>query len=335
MKDFNNLLARITHDDENKRDFQESADKLRINNEGRLIRLTHLGKEGLQFSEFAFTQLLNRYKLDVKSTKATIHQNPKAVYDLVNEFLASDDKPILIRARVIQGRGVIRAILSENYVMLNNKDIVNSIATTLNETKLNPKIETSYIDDGRTHIRVTFDPYTEAFGTDIHGTDDIIKSGVDIINSETGRSSFRLEPMVYRQVCSNGLKAWTGDKENENFNQRHIFISNAELNKMVIDGIRGSINTATKIADSFEETKKIIIPNPAKTIMLMCEDQNYSKKLTKQILKSYNEEPMKSRYGVVNAFTRGARGLSNQQRLEVEKFAGRLLGDESLYEKIA
>ena len=40
---------------------------------------------------------------------------------------------------------------------------------------------------------------------------------------------------------------------------------------------------------------------------------------------------MKTKYGIVNAFTRGARDLGNVQRLQLETFAGRILTDDTLF----
>lgn len=335
MKNLNQLIERVKQDDSSKYDFRILGKDLTMTNNGTIVRKQHAGKEGLQFSEYAFTQLLNRYGLPVKETKTTLRYNPEHVYRLVNELLNADDNEMLLRARVINGKGIVRAILSKDYSVLNNSEILRTVQQNLDDTKLEHKVETSYLDDGRLHLRVTFDPTTQAFGKDILGTDDIIRSGVDIINSETGRSSFRMEPMVFRQVCTNGLKAWKHDENNESISQRHIFISTKELNDMVIKGITGSIDTAQNVLNTFEDTKKIIVMNPVKEIKRLCEDQKLSQKLTATIIKSYNQEPVRSRYGIINAFTRGARGLGNVQRLQLETFAGRLMTDESLYSKVA
>jgi len=61
-------------------------------------------------------------------------------------------------------------------------------------------------------------------------------------------------------------------------------------------------------------------------------NQKLSNKLTENIVKAYEVEPMRSRYGIINAFTRGARDLGNVQRLQLETFAGRLMTDESLFQ---
>jgi len=330
--ELNEMLSKIERDDREKYDFRVRGKDLMINNEGRLVRKAYMGKEGLQFSEYAFTQLLNRYGLPVRETKKELLSNPEYVYGLVNELLNADENELLIRARMIGGRGVVRAILSKDYTVLNNSQIINAVRENLEGTGLEYKVESVYIDDGRFHMRITFDPTTQAFGRDIAGADDIIRSGVDIINSETGRSSFRMEPMIFRQVCSNGLKAWVGDEDNERIVQRHIFISTKELNDLVIRGISGSVETAQKVLNKFESTKKIVVMDPVKEIRRLCEDQKLSNKLTENIVKAYEVEPMRSRYGIINAFTRGARDLGNVQRLQLETFAGRLMTDESLFQ---
>lgn len=328
----NELEERIKRDDESKYDFRVRAKDLFIKNEGTLARKQYPTKLGLRFSQHSFTQLLNRYNIPVRETKKSLEYDRYSVYDLINEMLDSDDSEILIRARVINNEGIIRSILSEEYSILNNSQIVNTVKENLENSRLDYNIETGYIDDNRLHLRITLDPTTQAFGKDIVGTDDIIKSGIDIINSETGRSSFRMEPLIFREVCKNGLKAWVGDENNERVAQRHIFISTKELNDLVREGIEGSLETAQNVLNNFENTKKIVVNDPVKEIKRLCEEQKYSKKLTNRVVRAYGIEPVKSRYGIINAFTRGARDISNTQKLDVETFAGRLMTDEKLFE---
>lgn len=294
-----------------------------------IVRKGKESRDGLRFSDYSLTQFLNRYDIPVKEAKKISQIDPDYFVNIFNDVVAEDDREVLIRARRGKDYGIIRAFLSEDYSILNNSRIIKTLQEQMNEGTI-LDIESFYMDDRRFHTRITFDPTTTAYGRDIHGADDLIKCGLDIINSETGSSSLRLEPMIYRLVCSNGLKAWRSD--GEKITQRHIYVDNEELNRIMITGINNSLEKSNEIIDRFEESKSIEVGNPVKEIRRLSEIAKFSQKLTDSVEKNYYIEPMKNRFGVINAFTRGARDLKNLQRLQVEEFAGRLLLDEKLFQ---
>ena len=329
-EDFKNLLEKIEMDDLSKLDFRVQAKDLVMKENGLIVRKGKETREGLLLSEHAATQFLNRYDIPVKEGKMIARKDPEMFRQIFNDVVNEDDRGILIRARKTdKGYGIVRAVLSEDYSILNNKRIIETLERHVHENSFSG-VESFYIDDRRFHARFTFDVSTTAFGRDVYGDDDLIKCGLDIINSETGNSSLRIEPMIFRLVCSNGLKAWRTD--GDIIQQRHIFIDNDELDKLVVNGINTSLEKSNNIINTFEDAKKIQIEDPVADIIRLSEYANFSKKLTDSVIKNYFIEPMKNRYGVVNAFTRGARDLNNHQRLQVEEFAGRLLVDEEIYE---
>ena len=77
--------------------------------------------------------------------------------------------------------------------------------------------------------------------------------------------------------------------------------------------------------ETLNNVRKIKVTNPLSVIEELAKKQMYSQNLIDQAKKNFMIEPENSLYGVVNAFTRTARDLPNERRLEVEAYAGEIL----------
>lgn len=330
----NTLLNMTLRDDSTKKDFNTKGGNLLLGLNGDKVVLKRKGQEhkaGLFMTEGAMTQLLTRYGIDVRETKKIFKsedmQHKKLMAEYVNCLMENDKEELLIRSRMMEGRGLVRAILTDNYTELNNTDIVKTFINQVNSNKLDAEIQNVYITDDAFNFRAVFNGYDRKFG-DENRVGDIIKSGIDTINSETGRSSFMLEPMVYRLICSNGLKTWRRDGEITK--QRHAFISSQELNGLVIKGISDGIKSSQAIMNNMEQSKIEFADNPVEIIKQICQAEGISKKLTKEVISAYYIEPMKSMFGVINAFTRAAKEQKNDKQHEIEMLAGRILTDKKI-----
>jgi len=334
MEQATTLLAMTEKDDSTKKDFNTKGGNLLLGlNDGKVVlkRKGNEDKTGLFMTESAMTQLLTRYDIDVREAKKVFKSDDDGHKTLMTEYvnclMENDKEELLIRSRIAEGRGLVRAVLTEKYTKLNNTDIVKTFIKQVNSNGLDAEIQNVFIDDSTFNFRAVFNGFNRQFGNE-NRVGDIIKSGIDGVNSETGRSSFMLEPMVYRLVCSNGLKAWR--KDGEITKQRHAFISSQELNGLVVKGINEGIKASQDIMDNMEQSKLEFNANPVELIKQICEAEGISKKLTEQVLRAYYTEPMKSKFGVINAFTRAAKEQKNERQHEIEMLAGRILTDRNI-----
>jgi hypothetical protein len=76
---------------------------------------------------------------------------------------------------------------------------------------------------------------------------------------------------------------------------------------------------------AFLKAREEPVVDPLETIRKIAKERNFSKKFSDELVNGYLAEPEPNRFGVINAFTRAAQGLSPLQRIEMERFAGRLL----------
>lgn len=82
---------------------------------------------------------------------------------------------------------------------------------------------------------------------------------------------------------------------------------------------------ASGILDAFLKTHEEQVSDPVDVIRNLAAQRQMSQKFTDQVVSGYLAEPESTRFGVINAFTRAVQGLAPLQRIEMERFAGKLL----------
>ncbi len=320
---FDTLKHTLEQEEKTKRDMQVNLSDLFMSKDGLIRRKSRKGVSGLELSDYAMTQAFNRIGIPVKYGKKLMAERPDLVADQFNHWVSTDDRGVLIRMRINEdGTGFIRGFLSDRYSVLDNIQVFESLEKILQHSPT-ANLASSYIDDRRAHMRITFPDLTTDFGISTEGKHDVIQVGVDIVNSEVGASSLRVTPLVFRLVCLNGLKVWSAD--GDPFVQRHIHLTSNELfgrmNTAIVDAIKGG----DEMLETLNNVRKIKVANPLSVIEELAKKQMYSQNLIDQAKTNFMIEPENSLYGVVNAFTRTARDLPNERRLEVEAYAGEIL----------
>ena len=320
---FDRLKHTLEQEEKTKRDMWVNLSDLFMGKDGRIRRKSRNGVDGLELSDYAMTQAFNRIGIPVKYGKKLMAERPDLVADQFNHWVSKDDRVVLIRMRINEdGTGFIRGFLSDKYSILDNIQVFESLEKVLQQSPT-ANLASFYIDDKRAHMRITFPDLTADFGISTEGKHDVLQVGVDIVNSEVGASSLRVTPLVYRLVCLNGLKAWSAD--GDPFVQRHIYLTSNELfgrmNTAIVDAIKGG----DEMLETLNNVRKIKVENPLEVIEELAKKQMYSQNLIDQAKANFMIEPENSLYGVVNAFTRTARDLPNERRLEVEAYAGEIL----------
>lgn len=94
--------------------------------------------------------------------------------------------------------GKARAFLSDRYRPLDNMDLAEAVLPTVQQ--IGCRVVSSEITERRFYIQVTTDKIQ---GEVRKG--DVVQAGLIISNSEVGCGSLKVEPMIYRLVCTNGM----------------------------------------------------------------------------------------------------------------------------------
>lgn len=317
--DFQTAISQIRNDDLNKMDIMTQTSMIRMDSNGRLVA------NGMQFdmSDNAMSQVFGRYNMPVLYEKRLLEMNPELVADQFNFLLkrSKNENPSLLRFRRHCNTNELRAFLSNSYSAIDNNEIFETLGDIMGGME-DLEVESFYLDDNRSRMRIIIPSMERSVGVALK-KNDIIKVGFDVINSETGRASLQISPVVYRLVCTNGLKAW--QQEGDVFKQRHSYARNSELKTNMKKAISNSIRTGDALLEAFAMTKEIDVDDPMETIKLLSKKKEYSEKFIELTQDNWRIEPEPTMYGVINAFTRSAQSLDDERRIDVEKFAGTLV----------
>lgn len=316
---FEDALQMMYEDDLNKRDVTVPLGWTKMRDDGMFM----IGEEEYGYDEnYGLSQVFSRMGMPVNYEKELLADRPDLVAMQYNHFAqARADKSVLVRFREQDGKRTIRGFLSDMYAPIDNKDVYGAFAEIKN--KLDVETESFYMDEGRSRMRLVFPETEVSAGKLKHGVNDIIKVGFDIINSEIGRSSVQISPLVYRLVCTNGMKAWK--QEGDVFRQRHSYVHIMEIKASLLESIQSSLVSSKDLIDAFISTKGMLVNDPLKMITDLGKREKFSERFIELTKEQYHIEPDHNMFGVINAYTRSAQLVSDEVRLDVERFAGKLL----------
>ena len=173
----------------------------KLHSDQLLIKLNHANGRGTQYypmTDWAHRQLAEKCGIPLKYY-ATLNtpEHLDLLADNVNEWVRGKDTRMF---RTVGG--VIRAIVSDRFLRLDNWDVAEAFVEGIIKHGLNPDtdVQACSVTDTHMHLRATIPHLTE----EIRKGDAVVQ-GLMITNSEVGASSFKCEPFLLRLVCQNGL----------------------------------------------------------------------------------------------------------------------------------
>ena len=263
----------------------------------------------LSMSDHAFSQLCSKIGVPVRFMRKCMEdKHPQIVADSVNTYLQEQkNKTMFVRTN----NDHIRGILSEKYSVLDAPDILESIEEVLP----NAPVKGFYMNDERLHARI--------LGSPLNIPNEDLFWGLQIDSSDVGRSILKVQFLLYKQVCTNGLVVSKGG--GSIFTQRHIGITKQEFITEFRDGISNIPNVITMITEDIARSKHEMT---SKVITIMVQSAIDSLKLDKTLEEKILDTTSKygkSKWGVVNALTEISQKYTLEKRLEIEEYAGILL----------
>lgn len=194
------LAKSLEHIRQNSRDFLVPTAKLSMNERSELV-FENGSTNFLKPNNYAHSQIAGYTNI------------PKAYYDRLKEenrgllsrnvnhgFLmnASEGgkKPETRMVRAVGGD--IRAFLSSSYRRLDSFDMCQTVLPVMADYRM--EVVSSEITESRLYIKAL----SPAIKTEIK-KGDVVQYGIVISNSDVGAGSVRVEPLIYRLVCANGL----------------------------------------------------------------------------------------------------------------------------------
>jgi hypothetical protein len=277
-------------------------------------------------TEWAHSQLAEKTGIPKKYYDRMLEaEEYELLAENINTWLRGGRKLV----RILDGK--VRAILSDRYRIIDNYDLV---FLALDEFQKKETIEIHRIDLTETML------YIKAIDRTLTETikeEDIVYGGLVIRNSEVGASALRIEPFIFRRVCSNGLilpkilkKIHLGRQITEVNDEISWSDETRELEdkafwSKVRDVIRATFDKQTfqSWVEKLKESTKIEIKKPMEAVNNIVGHLGLSEEQKQKLLMHFSET---TKYGLINAVTNLASQTKNvDEQVRLEEFAGEIL----------
>lgn len=293
-----------------------------------------IAEKGKPLNAIAHQQITSRLDIPVKYYNRMLEKTPELLARNVNHWFASSPEKRLVRTL----DGTVRAFLSDRYQRIENEQIANVVLPILLEEP-EVRIESCQITDSRMYIKAVF-PRIQ--GEVSKG--DIVQSGIAISNSEVGQGAVKIEPLVFRLVCLNGMII-----NDSKFSARHvggrigsndsniitmlsdeaikaddhaILLKTRDVVRAAFDSVRFNEHL-TKMRGATEDK---LSGNPAEAVKVLAKKQALNEFEEGSILRHLIAGGDVSRWGLLNAVTRTAQDVESYDRAtELETLGGNIL----------
>lgn len=285
-----------------------------------------LGITNIAHQQFAtYTGIPKQYYDKMKA------EQPALLADNLNVWLKQKNEKRLIRTL----DGNCRSILSDHFRPLDNYDLLQSALPAIQKSGC--CVESCEVTESRLYLKCV----TDRISTEV-SKGDVVQAGIMVSNSEVGMGSLRVEPLIFRLICLNGMiapdyamrKYHVGGKLELDDGGR--FYSDATRNldakaffAKVRDTIQGVLTSEgfNKVVESLRKLQKVEVKagNESTVIEDVSERLRLSETESGGLLRHFTAGGIWNAYRLVNAVTRLAQDSEDYDRsTELERIGGEM-----------
>ncbi len=284
-------------------------------------------------NELAHKQIADRLQIPQRYYNKMRLEYPSLLDENINSWFHQSPERRMIRTL---DRNT-RAFLSDRYRRLDNLELADSVLPLIKEMK-GAEIISSQITDTHMYIKVI----NKRLNAEVaHG--DVVQAGIVISNSEVGLGSLKVEPLLYRLICKNGLivkdyaqRRYHVGKQIENDDSAYEIFSDETLAqddkaffmkvqdtvRTAIDEVKFNLSVEKLRATMYESTG----PDPVRTVEVLADQYILNQIERGSILRHFIMGADNSKYGLINAITRASQNIEEYTRAtELERLGGELL----------
>jgi len=188
------VMKEIEEQSRMKEDFIVDTRSLVFTNNGE-EQLLSMADETYHINDLAHGQIAEAISIPTKYYNRMRDTAPELLEQNVNHWFQNNPTKRLIRTIGTDAR----AFLSDRYRRLDNEDLMEALLPVLSNFP-GMRLESCEVTPHRFYIKAV----TESLMGEV-SKGDVVYGGVVISNSEVGRGKLRLEPLVFRLVCLNGM----------------------------------------------------------------------------------------------------------------------------------
>jgi hypothetical protein len=307
-RDFVGTTARMQMDD---------VDSFSINNEPFGINST------------MHDQISDKLGIPKAYYRKMVSDDPELLKQNVNGWMQRHPQKVLVRTL----DGNARAMLSNAYRPLDNFDLMNALLPMFEQhQQLGLQVRDCGLTESYMHVKAT----VAANKAEVK-VGDVVEAGVLVSNSEIGKASLRVEPMVFRLVCSNGAVSNSairqfhlgrrqdgGDNVEELLTDRTKLARDMSFWMQVRDVIRHVLSNPRWIQDEagkLREASEQIITRPVPELIEVSQKMfGFSQQESDTLLDRLVRGQDFSRYGFYNGVTNMAQSVGEyDRRIEIER----------------
>lgn len=330
------IAAELDRQQKSKRDFIADTRELELHQVGgdpkSPYSLKVNGHGEFSVTEHTHGQIANRLGIPKPYYDRLKSEAPVLLQENVQHWFREKPERRLIRTL---DNGA-RAFLSDRYRPLDNYDLAQAVLPVLGEADV--KFESVEVTDNRFYIKALFPKIEREVKRG-----DVVQSGIVISNSEIGLGALKVEPLVFRLVCLNGLispdysqrKAHLGRAADEGeaafelYRDVTLQADDKAFWLKVQDTVRASLNSVQfeRIVESLQRsTTREIVVSPVKAVETLAKRYQLNQSESDGVLAHLIRGADLSQYGLVNAITRASQDVPSYDRAtELERLGGTVL----------
>lgn len=319
-----------------RKDYLADTRNLEVKTEKGMSRLTvdlDNVTECFTLNELAHRQIADRLQIPFRYYQKMRSEYPSLLDDNINSWFNQSPERRMLRTL----DGSIRAFLSDRYRRLDNLELADAVFPIISEIK-SIEIVSSEITEAHMYIKVI----NKKLKADVT-VGDVVQAGLVISNSEVGLGSLKVEPLLYRLVCKNGLivkdyaqkryhvgkQIETDDSAYELFSDETLAQDDKAFFMKVQDTVRAAIDevkfnlSVDKLRATMRESTG---PDPVKTVEVLADRYVLNQNERGSILRHFIMGEDNSKYGLINAVTRASQDIDDYTRAtDLERLGGELL----------
>lgn len=343
------LAAQIKKEKAEKRDFIAPTTQLnfRANRENGVIEFRPNGSTMLtKPTEHCLAQICQRSGIPKAYVDKMRGDNAELLATNINWWWQHKSEKRMLRT-LVNGQHQARAFLSERYRPLDNFDLAEVVLPRLADAGC--EVLSSQITETRLYIQAATPKMQldlnklKSSGVKLRDVDPV-QAGIVVSNSEVGAGSVRIEEMLYRLTCFNGMITGHSVRRYHVGKGRSEFAELEEAAQYFTDATRSLDDRAfwakvtdvvdsvfnmgrfTNLAQKFADTAAIQLPSPTDAVQTVTERFQLSEGESKGVLDHLIAGGDNSLFGLVNAVTRTAEDAERYDRaVDLERMGGAIV----------
>ena len=317
-----------------RKDFVADTRSLGLITDDRGSLLTMATGQEFCVNDLAHQQISARLGIPYRYYQKMQMEQPHLLDENVNTWFQQTPERRMVR--VMDGN--VRAFLSDRYRRLDHLELCAAVLPVINEMK-GAVLESREVTETHMYLKVIHKKMKAEISQG-----DVVQAGFVISNSEVGLGSLKVEPLVYRLVCKNGLickdyaqkKYHVGRQAGGNPEEAYEIYSDETLKQddkaffmKVQDTVRCAVDEARfqMTVNKMREAMQIPMEHePMKTVELLADKFQLTQNERGDVLRQLFMSGDSSRYGLVNAVTAASQIAPDYERAtELERIGGEIL----------